>query len=395
MKGILDATNERITSLSPKDGGQYFFGYYDIPAFHPHKKLHLCHKVSFMDRLPAPSDVCRLGVLDMETGAFQELAHTTAWNFQQGAMLQWNPLNYDEIIYNAHENGDYQGVIKNIVTGKESKLERPVANVSPDGKWGLSVNMSRIYDFRPGYGYCNQKDRLVAEKIPEGDGVFLINMESGASKLILNYRQINDFLPQPWSPEQKVVINHITFNQESSRFLFLVRVFSDSMGEWKTAMGTSDLQGNVYPLRPYAYASHYHWGIGGRLMIYGGWGKGDGLYVLQDETQKEERYDSPLFNKDIHCSYSPNGEWIIGDGYQDEDEYRPIYLFHIKSKKGMVVGRFYSPYPRIMDIRCDLHCRWSPEGNAISFDSIHEGFRGVYRMELTNTMKEIKEMGGI
>ncbi|WP_024296171.1 hypothetical protein [Lacrimispora indolis] len=395
MKGILDATNVRITRLSPKDGKQYFFGYYDIPAFHPYKKLHLCHQVSFMDRLPELKDVCRLGVLDMGTGEFKELARTTAWNFQQGAMLQWNPLNYEEIIYNIYENGNYRGMIKNIKTGAERRLDRPVTNVSPDGRWGLSVNMSRIYDFRPGYGYCNQKDPLAGVHIPGQDGVFLIDMQTGQSKLILNYRQINDALPQPWSPNKKIVINHITFNRESDRFLFLVRVFPEADGEWKTALGTSDLHGNVYPLRPYAYASHYHWGIGGRLMIYGGWGNGAGLYILQDETQQEERYDSPLFRKDIHCSYSPDGEWVIGDGYQDEKEYRPVYLYHIESKQGMMIGRFHSPYPPITDIRCDLHCRWSPESDTVSFDSIHEGFRGIYRMELIDAMKEIRKLGGI
>lgn len=395
MEGILDATNIRITRLSPLDGKQYFFGYYDIPAFHPYKKLHLCHQVSFMDRLPESTDVCRLGILDMETREFYELGRTTAWNFQQGAMLQWNPLNSDEVIYNVYEDGDYLGVIKNIGTGAERRLDRPVANVSPDGRWGLSINMSRVYDFRPGYGYCNQKDPLDAVNIPEQDGVFLIDMQTGQSKLILDYRQINDALPQMCSPDKKIVINHITFNRESDRFLFLVRTFPDEGGEWKTALGTSDLDGNVYPLRPYAYASHYHWGKDRSLMIYGGWGGGDGLYILQDETQHEKRYDSPLFKKDIHCSYSPDGRWVIGDGYQDGEEYRPVYLYHIERKQGMMIGRFHSPQPQITDIRCDLHCRWSPEGDAVSFDSIHEGFRGVYRMELSDVMKEIKKLGGI
>lgn len=394
MTGILDANDVIVTRMSPEDGGHYFFGYYDIPAFHPSKALHLCHKTAFMDRLPEAADHCQIGILDMESGAFQKIADTNSWNFQQGAMLQWNPANENEIIYNRYTEGTYQGVIKNVETGAERILERPVANVSPDGRWGLSVNMSRVYDFRPGYGYCNQKDPLAAVDIPEDDGVHLIDMESGRARLILSYRQINDAIPQPEQPERKIVINHLTFNRESDRFLFLVRVFPDASGQWTTALGTSDRQGRLYCLRPYAYASHYYWAERGRLMIYGGWDHGGGLYVLQDGTPAEERYDSPLFRKDIHCSYSPDGEWIIGDGYQDDEQYRPVYLYHLSSGRGMMIGRFYSPLPTVTDIRCDLHCRWSPDGEAVSFDSIHEGFRGVYRMELTEAMRKIKHMGG-
>ena len=81
-------------------GGQYFFGYYDNRAFHPDGKLHLCHRVPFMDRLPTGEDECELGSLDMDTGVFSPVALTRSWNFQQGAMLQWNPVNPDEIIYN-------------------------------------------------------------------------------------------------------------------------------------------------------------------------------------------------------------------------------------------------------------------------------------------------------
>ena len=44
----------------------------------------------------------------------------------------------------------------------------------------------------------------------------------------------------------------------------------------------------------------------------------------------------------------------------------------------------------ITDVRCDLHPRWNRKGNAITFDSTHEGFRGIYRVELTE--KELKDL---
>ena len=57
MKGILNGELIQVKKISPDDEGYYFYGYYDNLAFHPEKKFHLCHRVSFMDRLPKVGDV--------------------------------------------------------------------------------------------------------------------------------------------------------------------------------------------------------------------------------------------------------------------------------------------------------------------------------------------------
>lgn len=396
MNGILDANYIKVCRITPQDGGQYFYGYYDNLAFHPSKELHLCHKVSFMNRLPNSEDTCELGVLNLKTKEYKPCAATKAWNFQQGAMLQWNPADSDEILYNSYKDGEYYGVVKNIYSGTERILDQPLANVSPDGRWGLSINFNRVFDFRPGYGYCNREDPWKNYNAPQGDGVFLIDMQTGKSKQIITYEQLGLLYNEDGGGKKdyKIVINHITFNRESNRFLFLVRSFPDTEGVWKTGLGTCDLDGNIYKLRPYTYASHYYWGSNGTLLIYADCGAGEGLYELQDKTQNFKLYDKEVFHEDIHCSYSPDGKWIIGDGYPDSEEYRPVYLYHIKTKKGGVIGRFYSPDLMNTDIRSDLHCRWNSSGTCVSFDSIHEGFRGIYMMDLTQAMRRIENQGG-
>jgi hypothetical protein len=135
--------------ISPNDGAHYFFGYYDLQPLDAAERLHLCHRVGFMERLPLADDVAQLGAIDLQTGEFTEYAQTTAWNFQQGAQLRWYG---DAVAYNVRTADGFAAEIKNVSTGSVKRLDRPFADMSRDGRHALSVSFSRIYDFRPGYG---------------------------------------------------------------------------------------------------------------------------------------------------------------------------------------------------------------------------------------------------
>jgi len=89
-----------VRTISPNDGYHYFFGYYDLNTYHENGRYHLANRVRFMDRFPTKDDICELGYIDLETGEFIKFAETTAWNFQQGALLSYNKANYDEVFYN-------------------------------------------------------------------------------------------------------------------------------------------------------------------------------------------------------------------------------------------------------------------------------------------------------
>ena len=214
--------------ISPLDG-HYTFGYYDLQPFNGN--LHLAHKFPVADRLQEAGDVADIGIIDINApvAKFEKLAETSAWNHQQGAMLQWNPASpKDEIIYNACIDGQLCGVVMNVNTGKKRYLDRPVANVSPKGDYALSINFPRLYDFRPGYGYACYKDPYFDVKHSDEDGVFLIDMKTGKSRLIISMQEIWDkFGKNYFDRDRKLNINHITFNTDGTRFLMLVRNFRE------------------------------------------------------------------------------------------------------------------------------------------------------------------------
>ena len=94
--------NTQLYYETPDDGFSYFFGYYDkSPLNHTNTKL-LCHRVNFDGRSVRDRDIAAVGYIDLVTHQFIHIDDTLAWNWQQGAQLQWLPPDYEsECIYNS------------------------------------------------------------------------------------------------------------------------------------------------------------------------------------------------------------------------------------------------------------------------------------------------------
>lgn len=378
-----------------RENAHYFFGYYDTPAWSRSDRYHLCHKVDFMDRLPDPSDKAIVGYIDMLDQSFHAVGDTTAWNFQQGSMLQWHPaFPEEEIIYNTRDGGQYRGMVHNMHNGSTRQLALPVANVDPTGKYAVSINYDRLFDFRPGYGYAGREDVYKREPHSAEDGIFLIDLATGHSRLILSLQHIWDFTKSRFRGQDKaLLINHITFNTDGSRLVFLVRYFPEPGEMWETAILTVNRDGSgLFLLSDYSYASHYHWRDREHLAFHSRGAEigdaGDQLYVLKDLTHKGEMINSRFFLKDGHCSYSPDRQHMLYDSYPDAENYRHLYVYDLKNKIGKTLGSYYSLPDIEGDIRCDLHPRWNRTGTHISFDSTHEGRRHVYVMDLRSVLGE-------
>jgi hypothetical protein len=388
MLGVKDALVE-IRRLSPVDGFHYYYGYYDNPAFSRDDAKHLCNRVNFWDRFPVKDDTCEIGTFDIETGKWDKLAETGAFNFQQGCMLQWNPLNPEsELIYNVREGDEYRALVHHRETGKIRTLPRALANVSRDGKWGLSINLNRVYDFRPGYGYSGVRDKWYDIPQPGDDGIWVINMETGEERFILSYEEMGRLFSI--NPAEKLVVNHITFSPDNCRLLFLLRTFSSPAKGWLTGLGTIDREGkNFHLMNPLSMASHYHWRDDNHLLIWAKVKGVAGMHLITDRSDESVRLDPAFFFKDIHCIYSSDKKYILGDGYPDGEGYRQIYLYNTETGKGLMLLRVKSDPVAAGDLRCDLHNRWSRSGRLVSFDSTHEGYRGLYLIDLTETLTKI------
>lgn len=385
--------NELSKSRCITDGqDNYFFGYYDVQPWNKEGNLHLCHKVKFWERMPEKGEIAEIGVIDINNeNKYTKLAETTAWNFQQGSLLRWNPAApNDEIIYNINENGQYKGVIMNIKTGEKRFTDYPLANVDSSGNYGLGINFSRLYDFRPGYGYSEIEDPYYNVNHPKDDGIFLVDLKTGKSKLVLSTDDLWNLTKDTLDSDEKVLVNHINFNEDGSRFVCLFRTFPENGGHWKTAVITANRDGSdPYVLRDFDIASHYFWKDKENLIIYANHYDGVQLYMWKDKTHQAKLIGKDFFKgENGHCSFSPDKKYVLYDCYWNADGYRPLNLYDVEEDKGIMLGLYYShPELEPEDIRCDLHSRWNRNGKAITFDSVHEGRRGIYYMDLTEILK--------
>lgn len=364
------------TIITPDDDAHYFFGYYDMRASDATGK-HLCHRAPFMDRLPTAEDVAEIGYL--ENQIFTPIGTTTAWNFQQGAMLQYHPTKADTVFYNVVKDGAFCTVTHNYTTGEKTYTDRATACISPDGKWGMAVNFGRIFAFRPGYGYAGFVDPYANINAPKEDGVFLTDMQTGISRQIVDYESLS--AKAGFRPDQKILVNHITFNKTSDRFVMLVRNFYNGKETWKTSMVIGDLNGNVKTALSNTYVSHYDWKNDHEIVAHCSViPEKKSMYLVDVDTGNWVEYDTHYFHEegpqDIHCNYSPDQKYIIGDGYP-RNGYRHLIAYQVDTGKSCCLLGALTNRPVIGDIRCDLHARFIFGGKFISYDTVQNGKRQI------------------
>jgi hypothetical protein len=123
-----------------------FFGYYDVSPFDA--KGHIAYLEHNKDSM-----FVRVVLDDEEGGNKQYLADSNAWNWQQGCRLRWMPGENKILSFNDFREGMYFNRMLNTNTNEERRIDWPLYDIDPFGKYGLSLDFERLGVKRPGYGY--------------------------------------------------------------------------------------------------------------------------------------------------------------------------------------------------------------------------------------------------
>jgi len=368
----------------------HFFGYYDKDQWDPSGRYILALETRFADRPPGPDDYATVGLIDLEKpDKFEPLARTRAWNWQQGAMLQWLPGTSERlVIYNDRIEETFVSIILDIDRGKRRELPRPIYALSRDGKLALSLNFSRVHRLRPGYGYAGIPDPGERKNHPDDDGIFLMDLETGESRLIISLQQIASLEPDETMKGFGHWFNHLLFNTDSSRFIFLHR-WQKPDGWWWTRMFTANRDGSdIYCVASDGMVSHFDWKDSKYILA---WARrhpiGDRYFLFEDRSRNAEVVGEGILTTDGHCTFSPDRNWILTDTSPEKDM-RALLLYRPADDLLVEIGRFYSPEHLQGEIRCDLHPRWSRDGKEVCIDSAHEGARQIYLFDVSRIVGE-------
>ena len=369
-----------------ENGKEHLFAsYYGINSWSKNQRYVTVLETDVKVSIPTAQDTATLGLIDLKTNKFIPIAKTTAWNLQQGCMAHWLATNPDSvIIYNDYRKGKFVSVILNVLSRKELKeLPYPIAAISPDGKEAISINFSRLRLTRTDYGYDGSGQVAQPDvQFPDDDGLFLVDLKTGKAKLIVSYARLKPMVPEISDAKGIEYIGHVLFSRGGTKLFFLAR----AVPAWNTTSFTVNKDGsNLLRSFPDNWGgSHFDWLDDRDLMITAKYeGKQDAHILFTPGQTNFKRLGNGLLDYDGHGTFSPDGKWMVTDTYPTGGmREQKIYLMDMKTEAVLPLGRYPEPAEFNGGWRCDIHCRWSPKGDMIGFNSTHTGSRQVYIMKL-------------
>jgi len=396
----------RITSPGSAENPGYhgFFFYNCSPSdgfqFDSTGRYMLGLKVTIEGRIVRPTDLAYVGFIDRQDNyKWTEVGRSTAWNWQQGCRLQWIPGSSEEFYWNDRADDGKSLVcrIYNLRTRKTRVLHRPVYTVSPDGLTALTHDFERM--LHGGTNYVGIEDKFKDQWAPEETGIYKMDLKSGRTEMIISIAKMADIIfgkDRPANPEGILYFFREGFNPSGTRFIAFVKDVRDG----KTVTYGYSMTPNGKDVRfLYMDPSHHYWVDDETILDWGRHtppGKNavvKGYYIFKDDNSGKPREMLWEAASNGHDSYHPNGDWILTDTY-NLNGYQYLYLYHLPTKLFVPLGKFefrlkgqlYRQHAGTF--RVDLHPRFSPDGNWISFDSTHEGLgRQIYMMDVSHIIK--------
>jgi hypothetical protein len=363
------------------------FFFYQCLQFDPTGRYVLGMRVYFQNRLVEPTDRADIGFIDLKDRfKWTKIGETTAWNWQQGARLQWRPGS-DEILWNdrSEDGKKYVCRLYNFRTGNKRTLPRPIYDLSPDGATALTHDFERMK--HGGTAYVGIDDAYKSQYAPKNTGIWKMNMDTGNAELIMSLERMSGIAYPNGHPSSGCLyFFREGWNPSGTRFIAFLK--DPDNGLSKAFSMTSDGTDVRYL---YSDPTHHSWQDDDHILDFGhhtppgGSSPLGGYFLFKDDGTGEAKNLLWATDYNGHNSYVPRfgADWIISDTY-DIGGFQYLFMYHRPTKLFVPLAKLRTTAEDGIH-RVDLHPRLSRDGRMVSIDSTYEGLgRQIYIIDISH-----------
>ena len=347
-------------------GYDTFFGYYDITPFNS------SDEILYLKRKKNSNEV-EICLNDTNNLTKEKvLAKSKAWNWQQGSRLRWFPGSEEYIVFNTFENDKYGATVINKDGQIIKTFNRPLYDISSDGKLGLTLNFERLGVMRPGYGYtCKSYTPFELSN----ESIDVIDLSSDNVVDSITYSAIESVISQQKTFD-KCYINHLAFSPNGKSFLFFwIEIVN---GYHQASLLVYDVcSKSIIPLELEDKVSHYVW-LDNENILCTSYKNPQScryfVYNVQDRSKKV--YCPKSLNEDGHPSVDKDSN-ILTDTYPNRNGFQYLYLVDSDKDTKEILFKVYMKPVVNGEMRTDLHPRFNRNHSKICFDINKSGNREV------------------
>lgn len=380
-KSFTHQVNYRLATFG---GSESFFGYYDKSPVNSKGSILLHLAENDTRKLPSRDQKIQIALSSPDMTRIIWSTNTAAYNWQQGARLQW--LNDHLFTFNDfdHNNQRYASFVVNSESFQITSSFDCSVQDSFRTDYFLSINYQRLMALRPDYGYRNLPASSDEElKSLSSDGIWRIDYQTGKKNLLISYENMCEFQKRPEFSGAFHKANHVMISPTGERFVFLHRFYLRQRRFDRLIMADAQT-GALKLLADNDMVSHCYWADERTILGYmRGPGKKAAYWLINVVTGEFTPVASGALDAFGDGHPHVYGDWFVTDTYPDKARMQHLLLCNWKTGEIRKLGEFFHGFEFDGETRCDLHPRFSPDGNKVFFDSVFTGKRQLYMMDIS------------
>lgn len=357
-----------IMPINTQTNKEFFFGYYDrCPE---RKGMVLFHEKN--------EEYVNIVIKNLHINEDTIIGKSKAYNWQLGTRAMW--IDDDVISYNDFDGDKYISKWYSLSEQRVIKtIPMPLMDIY-NKDYILTTNFQRLRSVDSDYSYHCLPEMENEEFFNyDKDGIWIYDLKNEEKRLLLSINDVLSVKGKILNTGGKHCINHIMIAPDGKSFMFIHRYKVDGkkydrlmVYDFKTLRCVLD-----DPLQ-----SHFCWLDNQTIMGYCGYNGEIGWFQADTVTGKVEKLVELTKAHPKNGHPTPYGNWIVVDSYPNLGRMQELHAYNRKSKEVILLAEFYHDMQHHNYNRCDLHPRFTSNGDAIYVDTLFSGKRQLVKIKV-------------